>query len=59
MLLPTHSVSLDAGESGGSGESTSSLREETKRQVSNYVSRVTMSCNGHTELSAPAEFEHY
>lgn len=28
MSFQTHSVSLDAGEAGGSGESTSTLEEE-------------------------------
>lgn len=39
IVLQTHSVSLDAGESRGSGESASSLQEENKRYVNNYVQK--------------------
>lgn len=39
IVLRTHSVSLDAGESRGSGESASALQEENKRYVNNYVQK--------------------
>lgn len=55
----THSVSLDAGESGGSGESTSSLQEENKlinvniefffscNNMRTYNHLMTFALNGH------------